>query len=207
MKKPKLKICGMKYNIDEIAQLRSDYLGFIFHSESPRFFKDVIPTLPSGIKKVGVFVNASIEEIAEKVYIHKLDVVQLHGEESPKMCEKLYNDVSFKMLEIWKVFHLDDSFNFDLLKPYEAVVDKFLFDTKGKNKGGNGFIFNWSILEKYPSEKPFILSGGIGIQEIVALKKLLKKKLPIQGIDINSKFEIEAGRKNINLIKKFMDEL
>ena len=86
-------------------------------------------------------------------------------------------------------------------------MDKFLFDTKGKDKGGNGYTFNWKILKNYPSKKPFILSGGIGLEEIAELKEFLKTDLPIHAIDVNSKFEMEPGLKNIEALKKIKNEL
>jgi phosphoribosylanthranilate isomerase len=188
----KLKICGMKYpdNILEISQLLPDYLGFIFWEKSSRFFDGAIPELPKSIKKVGVFVDASLDEIILKIKKFNLDVIQLHGNESVAFCENLKRE----NVELIKVFSVNDDFDFDILKPYEAVCDYFLFDTKGKLPGGNGTIFNWEILEKYHSTKPFFLSGGIGIEEIEKIKKL---NLPIHAIDVNSKFEIEPGLKNL----------
>ena len=211
--KPLLKICGMKHNIAEVAALQPDYLGFIFYDKSPRFFDGDIPSLPPGIKKVGVFVDASLEEILEKIKKYDLNVVQLHGDESEDFCEQLKEGLDCARpdkggtIEIWKVFSIKDKFNFDVLKPFENVVDKFLFDTKGKDKGGNGYTFNWKILKNYPSKKPFILSGGIGLEEIAELKEFLKTDLPIHTIDVNSKFEMEPGLKNIEALKKFKNEL
>ena len=211
--KPLLKICGMKHNIAEVAELQPDYLGFIFYDKSPRFFYGDIPSLPPGIKKVGVFVDASLEEILEKIKKYDLNVVQLHGDESEDFCEQLNEGLDCTRLdkggtiEIWKVFSIKDKFNFDVLKPFENVVDKFLFDTKGKDKGGNGYTFNWKILKNYPSKKPFILSGGIGLEEIAELKEFLKTDLPIHAIDVNSKFEMEPGLKNIEALKKIKNEL
>ena len=211
--KPLLKICGMKHNIAEVAALQPDYLGFIFYDKSPRFFYGDIPSLPPGIKKVGVFVDDSLEEILEKIKKYDLNVVQLHGDESEDFCEQLNEGLDCTRLdkggtiEIWKVFSIKDKFNFDVLKPFENVVDKFLFDTKGKDKGGNGYTFNWKILKNYPSKKPFILSGGIGLEEIAELKEFLKTDLPIHAIDVNSKFEMEPGLKNIEALKKFKNEL
>ena len=203
----------MKHNIAEVAALQPDYLGFIFYDKSPRFFYVDIPSLPPGIKKVGVFVDASLEEILEKIKKYDLNVVQLHGDESEDFCEQLNEGLDCTRLdkggtiEIWKVFSIKDKFNFDVLKPFENVVDKFLFDTKGKDKGGNGYTFNWKILKNYPSKKPFILSGGIGLEEIAELKEFLKTDLPIHAIDVNSKFEMEPGLKNIEALKKFKNEL
>lgn len=210
--KPLLKICGMKHNIAEVAELQPDYLGFIFYDKSPRFFEGAIHSLTPGTKQVGVFVNATLEEILNKVEQYKLDVIQLHGEESANFCIQLKTKcqaelVEASSIEIWKVFSIKDKFDFEVLKPYENVVDKFLFDTKGKEKGGNGITFNWEILKKYPSKKPFILSGGIGLDEIDSLKKLLKTGLPLHAIDVNSKFEIEPGMKDVSTLKKFIDVL
>jgi phosphoribosylanthranilate isomerase len=210
---PLLKICGMKHNIAEVASLQPEFLGFIFYDKSPRFFDGEIPSLPTGIKKVGIFVNASLEDILEKVKKYSLDVVQLHGEENVSFCKTLKKGLdcarpdSFRSIEIWKVFSIKDKFDFDILKPYENAVDKFLFDTKGKEKGGNGYTFNWEILKNYPSEKPFILSGGIGLEEIESLKKLLKTELPIHAIDVNSKFETRPGMKDVSVLASFIQIL
>lgn len=205
MNRVKLKICGMKHNLEEVSALQPDYLGFIFYDRSPRFFEADSNPLLQTITSVGVFVNASIEEISEKVKTYKLDVIQLHGEETPAFCSQLKEKTNEK--EIWKVFSIKDSFDFSELKAYENVVDKFLFDTKGKEKGGNGYKFDWSVLINYNSKKPFILSGGIGLEDIPALKNLLKTDLPIYAIDVNSKFEISPGLKNTIKLKKLQNEL
>lgn len=192
----KLKICGMKYheNILEVSQLLPDYLGFIFYVKSSRYFDGEIPEIPKSIKKVGVFVNANLDEINSKIKKYDLDLIQLHGNETPEFCKNLKQD----KIEIIKVFSVDDDFDFSELEPFEEVCDYFLFDTKGKLHGGNGITFNWQILENYKSQKPLFLSGGIGIEEIENIKKL---KLPIFAIDVNSKFEIEPGLKYTELCK------
>ncbi|EKT4548836.1 phosphoribosylanthranilate isomerase [Flavobacterium psychrophilum] len=198
----KLKICGMKYpeNILEVSTLLPDYLGFIFWEKSSRYFDLEIPEIPESIKKVGVFVNATLEEILLKIKKYNLNLVQLHGNESPEFCKELKKST----IKIIKVFSVNDDFNFSALEPFEAVCDYFLFDTKGKLPGGNGITFNWQILKKYHSRKPFFLSGGIGLDDIKNIKKL---NLPIYAIDVNSKFEIEAGLKNIELLKSFKNNL
>jgi phosphoribosylanthranilate isomerase len=192
----KLKICGMKYpdNIVEVSQLLPDYLGFIFYEKSSRFFDGEIPEIPKSIKKVGVFVDATLEEIISKIKKYDLNVVQLHGNETPEFCKNIKQE----NIEIIKVFSVNDDFDFEVVKPFGAVSDYFLFDTKGKLPGGNGITFNWQILEKYNSIKPFFLSGGIGIEDIEKIKQM---NLPIYAIDVNSKFEIEPGLKNINLVR------
>ena len=194
----KLKICGMKYpeNILEVSELLPDFLGFIFWEKSSRYFDGEIPEIPKSIKKVGVFVNATLEEISFKIKKYDLNVIQLHGNESPEFCEKLKKE----NIEIIKVFSVNDDFDFSLLKPFENTCNYFLFDTKGKLPGGNGITFNWQILQQYKLTKPIFLSGGIGLDEIENIKKL---NLPIYAIDVNSKFEIEAGLKNIELLKNF----
>jgi phosphoribosylanthranilate isomerase len=198
----KLKICGMKYpdNILEVGLLLPDYMGFIFWEKSARYFDGVIPTLPNSIKKVGVFVNETAAVIAEKVLQHDLQAVQLHGKESVNFCETLRNQLP-NDIEIIKVFSIKDEFDFSVLAAFEAVCDYFLFDTKGKLPGGNGTTFDWKVLKNYPSTKPFFLSGGIGLEELEAVKEITKTKLPVYALDVNSKFEIEAGLKNINNVR------
>lgn len=192
----KLKICGMKYpdNIQEVVKLQPDYLGFIFYEKSSRFFDGTIPEIPKSIQKVGVFVNAHLDEVLDKVTQYDLQIVQLHGNESREFCD-LLKHINVTVI---KVFSVDDDFDFEEIRPFESVCDYFLFDTKGPLQGGNGIPFNWQILKYYPSQKPFFLSGGIGLTEIKEIKKL---NLPICAIDVNSKFEIEPGLKNIELLK------
>ncbi|MEL6812579.1 MAG: phosphoribosylanthranilate isomerase [Bacteroidota bacterium] len=194
----------MKHNTLAVAQLLPHYLGFIFYEDSPRHYEDTAQELPSEIKKVGVFVNADIQFISDKIHTFHLDVVQLHGEETPEFCHQLAQQSA---VEIWKVFSIKDTFDFDRLTPYEAVVDKFLFDTKGKEKGGNGYTFDWSVLKEYTSSKPIVLSGGIGLEELPKLKEILTTELPIHVVDVNSRFEYSPGKKNIELLQKFIDTM
>ena len=198
----RLKICGMKYpeNILEVGALLPDYMGFIFWEKSARYFDGIIPELPKSIKKVGVFVNAPLNEILEKIKTHNLQAVQLHGDESVEFCESLKKNTP-KLIDVIKVFPILDTFDFGILNSYEKVCDFFLFDTKGKLPGGNGTTFDWKVLEQYPSTKPFFLSGGIGIEELDSINEILKTNLPIYAIDVNSKFEIEPGLKNIQLCR------
>lgn len=204
----KLKICGMKHNIAEVAKLQPDYLGFIFYDKSPRFFNaEEIPQLPAGVKKVGVFVDENISKVIELTKKHALDIIQLHGSETNAYVRDLQSNLEFSDTLVWKAFSLDDEFDFSELSPYENTVDKFLFDTKGKEKGGNGYTFNWEILKGYTLKKPFILSGGIGLDEIESLKELLQTDLPIYAIDVNSRLETKPGLKNIEDLKRFKNEL
>ncbi|MFG6687101.1 phosphoribosylanthranilate isomerase [Mariniflexile sp. HNIBRBA6329] len=206
----------MKYqdNIEQVAVLQPDYLGFIFYEKSARHFDSEIPKLSSSIKKVGVFVDASLDDILEKIKTHNLQAVQLHGEESPEYCATLKKrhaglDSASHPIELIKVFSIKDEFNFEVLKPYESVCDYFLFDTKGKLPGGNGYTFDWNVLNKYPSTKPFFLSGGIGCEEADKLKEFIQSPASkfCYTIDVNSKFEIEPGLKNIELLKYFREKL
>lgn len=194
---------GSAENIQQIAALQPDYLGFIFFEKSARNFTGEIPEIASTIKKTGVFVNASFDFIQQKIKQYGFKAVQLHGEENPEFCQK----VKALNVEVFKVFSMKSNFDFSILKPFETSVDYFLFDTKGENPGGNGFVFDWEILKKYNSEIPFILSGGIGIQEVDALKDLMQLNLPIYALDINSKFEIQPALKNAALVNEFIDKI
>ncbi|MCL7753616.1 phosphoribosylanthranilate isomerase [Polaribacter sp. Z022] len=228
----KLKVCGMKYveNIQQVADLQPDYLGFIFYEKSKRNFEGIIPEFSNSIQKTGVFVNEYIEIVISLVEEYRLDAIQLHGDESVayikelnfqleqsrelkieenKQIKKKKNQhyISKNKVEIIKVFGIKDEFNFDVLKPYLEVVDYFLFDTKGKERGGNGTKFDWSVLENYPFDKPFFLSGGIGLEDVEQVQKILKSNLPIYALDVNSKFEIEPGKKKIEELKNFKKEI
>ena len=213
----RLKVCGMKYqdNIEQVAALQPDYLGFIFYEKSARNFNaPSIPVLPKSIRKVGVFVDADINFVIEKINKYNLQAIQLHGKESPEYCLKLKrhfeerNDEVIaskdtdEKLEIVKVFSIKDEFDFSVLEPYEYVCDYFLFDTKGKLPGGNGYTFDWNVLNNYPSTKPFFLSGGIGLNEVEDIKQFTNSSASkyCYALDVNSKFEIEPGLKNIELI-------
>jgi phosphoribosylanthranilate isomerase len=228
----KLKVCGMKYikNIQEVAELQPDYLGFIFYEKSKRNFEGIIPELPKSIKKTGVFVNEHQEIVISLVEEYALDAIQLHGDESVayiaelkkqlaerrtlfleenKQIKKKKNRhvISEEPIEILKVFGIKDEFNFEILQPYLEFVDYFLFDTKGKERGGNGVAFDWSVLDQYPFKKPFFLSGGIGLENLKEVQKIMNSDLPIYAVDINSKVEIKPGVKNSNEVKIFKDTL
>ena len=222
----------MKYveNIQQVAELHPDYLGFIFYEKSKRNFEGIIPEFSKSIQKTGVFVNEYIEIVISLVEEYRLDAIQLHGDESVayikelnfqleqsrelkieenKQIKKKKNQhyISKNKVEIIKVFGIKDEFNFNVLKPYLEVVDYFLFDTKGKERGGNGTKFDWSVLENYPFDKPFFLSGGIGLQDVEQVQKILKSNLPIYALDVNSKFESKPGTKKIEELKNFKKEI
>ena len=204
----KLKICGMKYNTLEVAVLQPDYLGFIFYSKSPRDFEGLeIPSIPVGIKKVGVFVDAEYAFAKACIEKYKLDVVQLHGNESPEYIVALKEKLTTKDVQWWKVFGIKDTFDFEKLTSYKGLVDAFLFDTKGKEKGGNGYTFDWRVLGNYTSKTPIILSGGIGLEELEKIKVIFATDLPIMALDVNSRFEVEPGLKDIEKLEKFKEAI
>lgn len=198
-------------NILETAQLQPDFMGFIFYEKSPRFYsEEAIPEINS-VQKVGVFVNASEGEIIEKTTKYGLDLVQLHGNESDDFCKKLKEKFSENKLDVQiiKAFSVDENFDFGALKTYEENIDYFLFDTKGNLYGGNGTVFNWQILKNYTLEKPYFLSGGIGISEINQFETFLKtpESKYCSAIDVNSKFEIEPGLKDTKTLEEFKKAL
>jgi len=210
----KLKVCGMRENenILDVANLQPDYMGLIFYEKSPRFVENDIPEISSEIKKTGVFVNATLDFILKKAHDYKLKAIQLHGEESSEFCKELKSALN-KEIEIIKVFSIKESFNFEELASYEGIVDFFLFDTKGKNKGGNGMVFNWNVLKEYPSQTPFFLSGGIGLEEIEEIQSLHtyfqkeNKSELLYAVDVNSKFENSPGNKNAEQVFEFQKQL
>ena len=210
----KLKICGMREpeNMSRIAALQPDYLGLIFFEGSPRNVVGEIFQVDQNIRKTGVFVNASEENILEKIKKYQLSALQLHGDESPEFINSLKQQIS-EEIELIKVFGIKEDFDFEKLQPYEGIVDYFLFDTRGKNRGGNGISFNWEILENYSSNTPFFLSGGIGPGDAAAVKELYhtfqkrQKEEVFYGIDVNSKFETAPAVKDAEALKTFRERL
>ena len=198
-----LKICGLRQteNIKSLLQLQPDYIGFIFYQKSKRCAEGVLDVHfiknKKNIKKTGVFVNEDTDKIKSLIEKYQLNAVQLHGDEPPARCEKL----KLANVEIIKAFSVHDHFDFAKTKIYEEVCDLFLFDTKGDKRGGNGVAFDWSILKKYNGTKPFFLSGGIGPGDAGAIKKINHPQL--YGVDINSRFETQPGRKNVQMVKQF----
>lgn len=193
-------------NIQAISKLKPDYLGFIFYPKSPRyvgvdFALENIFHLPQHIKRTGVFVNATEQEIAETVKKYGLNAVQLHGNESVELCIK----VKQKGVEVIKAFQIDEDFDFDTLKSYSEACDFYLFDTKTKAYGGSGHKFDWKILEKYDHRKPIFLSGGITVDDVEDILNLQHKK--IYAVDINSKFENEPALKDLELVRDFIIRL
>lgn len=206
----KVKVCGMKHpeNIQALAELDIDYMGFIFYKKSPRF-AEVPVELPDKIQRVGVFVNESIEVILAKVESFGLHIVQLHGHETPEFCEELNQALAKEgraEVKLWKVFSIKSSSDFKGIEVYSFYVNGYLLDTKGQYRGGNGEKFDWQLLGKQNFSKPVMLSGGIGPRDAKQVSQLYNEGL-IAGVDVNSGFEDEPGQKNITLIEEFLQNL
>ena len=205
-----IKVCGMRdvANIEAIATLPIDYLGFIFYEKSPRFVldNDIFETaqMPAHINRVAVLVNANLDFILHLYDDFGFRIFQLHGTESPAFCRLL--KLEMKNIEIWKAFSVSDDFDFSETEKYEEVVDYFLFDTKTPTQhGGTGQKFDWSVLKKYRGKKKFFLSGGISVNDAEEIKKIKNKKF--FGADINSKFEISPALKNFEDVKIFSEKI
>jgi phosphoribosylanthranilate isomerase len=203
-KMPAIKICGMRDpdNVKEVVELSPDFMGFIFYSGSKRFvgerIEDAIYSyIPDSIKKVGVFVAEPLDIILDVYGDNNLDIVQLHGNENPEYCASLKT----LGIPVIKAFNVDDNFDFEVLKPYLDYCDYFLFDTKGDKPGGTGKKFNWGLLSDYNYDIPFFLSGGIGVDDVDELKIFSHPML--YAIDINSKFEVEPGLKDVKMLTRF----
>ena len=209
----RIKVCGMTRpeQVIQLDEMGVEFAGFIFYPKSPRYVfshmsKEQLKKLKGQqINKVGVFVNTPAEEVLQMVDACGLYLVQLHGDESPRYCEKISNYVTvvkaFRMREgeniIWRA------------KDYQDVCDMFLFDTEGAGYGGTGKKFNWNILKGENVRKPFFLSGGIQPEDVDLLKEFQKESVAkdLFAIDINSKFEVAPGLKNIEMIKAFVNDL
>ena len=200
----RLKVCGMRdsQNIRELLKLQPDYMGFIFFEKSPRnvgndLDAQLLLSFPDTTQKVGVFVNKPLDSLRAIVRKYKLDYVQLHGDESVEYVGELYAD-GIKVIKVFSVGN--EAFDFNQLKPYKSFVDFFLFDTKGKERGGNGITFDWKVLEAYDQSVPFLLSGGIDLENIEKLDEL--KGMNLHAIDVNSKFELEPGLKDVERVRE-----
>ncbi len=199
----------MKYpeNVQAVAALQTDYLGFIFYPKSARYCIDTlnyetIAAIQFPVQKVGVFVNETIKEVIRISTSYEMDVIQLHGDETVEYCENL------KLLDfrIIKAFGIDERFDFSVLNEYEEVCDYFLFDTKSSTYGGTGQKFNWSLLNQYQLQKPVFLSGGLDIADIPSVYDLIKD-IPVHALDFNSKLELEPGRKDVEKCSILIDTL
>lgn len=199
-------------NIHSVAGLRPDYMGFIFYRKSPRFAGDdfSMPEIPDVIKKVGVFVNESENNILSMIQKHRLRAVQLHGDEEGAFVRKLKKSLteSGHKTELIKAFGIHDKFDFEALKRYRDC-DYFLFDTASHNYGGTGIKFNWKSLDRYTLGIKAFISGGIGYGEVEEIVKIKSRWKWLYGVDVNSKAETTAAIKDVSIIKKikiFIDQ-
>ena len=204
-----IKVCGMREpeNIRElIEQVQPDWMGLIFYPKSPRYVSETNSSQirAYSVRKVGVFVNASVEEILEKIVAFGLSAVQLHGKETPEFVQSLGQKTK---AELWKVISVGDQIQWDSLEDYLPWVQKFLFDTATPAHGGSGKKFDWEILKTYPFDKGFLLSGGLdeeSADEVLALQEQISQ---LKGVDLNSKFEEAPGVKDIEKLKKYKNRL
>jgi phosphoribosylanthranilate isomerase len=201
----KIKVCGMTYpdNIAALAALPVDLVGFIFYPPSPRCLRlapHELPPLPPAIRKVGVFVDRDAADVLHTVADYGLHAMQLHGQEPPEQCAALRAHAT-----VIKAFRVAAEADFRQCAPYAGACDYFLFDTRTPLHGGSGIAFDWRILSAYTGDTPFLLSGGVGAADAPAIRHLQHPQR--YGVDLNSRFETAPGRKDINLLQRFIDEL
>lgn len=206
MDKLRIKVCGIRdpQNLEQLCALSPDYVGFIFYKQSKRFVGNrpdpALFNIPSSqVKKVGVFVNEELKQVRKAIKDYELDAVQLHGRESADYCHRLSGEVP----ELIKV--VDPGGNFKDIEKYSGVADYLLFDSAGEGKGGTGRKFDWKLLEELPVGRPFFLSGGIGPGDAEDILNLGLDAL--SGVDINSRFELSPGLKDIEGLKIFFTEI
>lgn len=198
-----VKVCGMREaeNIHAIESLKIDFMGFIFYPKSPRYVRERPTYLPVQCKRVGVFVDAPFQEMLETSRTFGLDMVQLHGNESPEQCAAL----KAKGLQVIKAFSISTAEDLLHTNIYKGVADYFLFDTACIGYGGSGRRFDWGILKHYTGNTPFLLSGGIrreSLGDVLAFHHPM-----LAGIDLNSGFETSPGMKDVALLNEFISNL
>lgn len=197
-----IKICGLRDNFADVVALKPDFAGLIFYPKSPRFVElsqePVLKQKLTDVKKVGVFVNADKDYILGKVSEYNLDLVQLHGNESPELCAEIR-----KSLPVIKAFGISSESDLQSAESYAQYVDYLLFDTKTKGYGGSGVKFDWQILQNVNISQKFLLSGGISLDDLEDIKALKINNLV--GVDLNSRFEDAPGLKNIEKLKQALN--
>jgi len=197
----KIKVCGLrdKDNIQAVAALAPEYMGFICYEPSPRYVKDIstdiLSNLPSNVYKIAVFVDESKETINELLDTFGFNAIQLHGNESPDFAHSFRDKVT-----VFKAFGLNADFDFEQLNNYANKVDYFLFDTKTDIHGGSGKTFDWRILDNYKLDTPFFLSGGLSLDNLAEVNTINHPQF--YGVDLNSKFETSPGVKDIDKLKQ-----
>ena len=207
----KLKVCGLtKLNqIEELISLNTNFLGFIFYQKSPRYVLNSL-TLDE-IKainhegKVGVFVNEKIEKIVEITEKAKLNYIQLHGDENDGFISELREKLNpeIKIIKVFRIGKESENLK-SKIQNLKSEVDFFLFDTDSKSFGGTGKSFDWQLLNDIKIDKPYFLSGGISEENYINISSLKQKPF---ALDINSKFEIEPGNKDLKKIKEFQSKI
>ncbi len=205
----RVKVCGMTQpaQVEALEQLGVAFAGFIFYAKSPRYVLRHMTTQQiksfKNINKVGVFVNASADEVLTMVDECRLHMVQLHGDETPKFCEKIADYIS-----VVKVFRVGEQDNIEWkIREYMDVCDMFLFDTAGAGFGGTGKKFDWDILKNVNVGKPYFLSGGIDPADGTGIKAFSETTAgkALFALDINSKFETSPGVKDLKKIETFLN--
>lgn len=191
-------------NIRGVLVAEPDFIGYIFYPKSKRYVgenptMEIFDLVPGSTQKVAVFVNETVEQVQRICKHFTIAFAQLHGNESPEYCRQI-KDAGIRVI---KAFAVDQNFDFKSLNAYQAEVDYFLFDTKGKLPGGTGLKFDWSVLENYQLSVPFLLSGGIGPDDEAALNAFAHEQLV--GLDINSGFELEPALKDEQKVKAFVE--
>ena len=196
-----IKVCGMREaeNIREVEALGIDLMGFIFWEKSSRYISKRPAYLPTKCKRVGVFVDEDIESVKRIADDYALDYIQLHGHESSDYCAQLQG------LHLIKAISVSSRNDIATYKTYEGLVEYFLFDTKCPSVGGSGQQFDWSVLSAYDGSTPFLLSGGIGPDDAERIKSFHHPQCI--GIDLNSRFELAPGFKDVIKLQAFIKEL
>ena len=204
----RIKVCGMTLpeQVNALDEMGVDFAGFIFYPKSPRYMAHKISPekmrqIKGRIAKVGVFVNMPYDDLLRTVDEYRLDMVQLHGDETPFVCEKIANYVT-----VVKAFRLSDNDPIDwITRPYHESSDMFMFDTMGAGYGGTGKKFDWNVLKESVINKLFFLSGGIEPGDERKLREFETEEVgkKLFSIDINSKFEVSPGVKNIEKVREF----
>lgn len=196
-----IKVCGMRQaeNIREAEALGIDWMGFIFWPQSSRYVAERPSYLPTRCKRVGVFVDEQIEQVRHVAEDYALDIIQLHGNESPDYVRTLAGHT------LIKAFNIATADDLSQTQPYEGLVDLFLFDTKGRTVGGNGEKFDWTVLSAYQGTTPFLLSGGIGPDDAERIRAFRHPRCI--GIDLNSRFEVSPAFKDVDLLREFVKNI
>lgn len=204
-----IKVCGMREpdNISQVATTGIQWMGMIFWPRSSRWANDlsVAHTIPAGIRRVGVFVDQPVEEMAAIADSCQLDIIQLHGHESVECLARLRQSLTDPSVQLMKAISIADEKDIEQVAHYDKVADWLLFDTKCNTVGGSGRKFRWDILENYHGSTPFLLSGGIGPEDIPQLKQFHHPQW--KGIDLNSRFETAPGRKDEKRLREFIEKM